>query len=376
MFSLHIDTAKTWRGGQSQVMYTVLGLRGLDHRTALVAHPQGELFRRMSEGADLIPLGPRNEVDLAAAWRLSRVIKRARPDVIQAHDPHAVAMASTALSISSPTPRPTLIATRRIEFPLAHNSFSRWKYSQVDRFIAISAAVRDRLVADGVPAARISIVHEGVDVDRIERLEPASVHAAFFLPTHAPVIGNIGALTAQKGQHDLIEAAALVVREVPDARFVILGEGDLRADLEHQIHRKHLERHVLLGGFRNDAMALLKGFDLFALSSTHEGMCTSLVDAMAASKAAVATAVGGVPEVLADRETGFLVPPRDPRAMAEKIVTLLKDQTLRERFGRAGLARARQHFTVERMVGETLAVYEHEVGTRRAAGTARRPAAG
>jgi glycosyltransferase involved in cell wall biosynthesis len=364
MFSLHIDTAKTWRGGQSQVMYTVRGLRRLDHRTALLAHPQGELFRRMSEGVDLIPLAPRNEVDLAAAWKLSRVLKQMQPDVIQAHDPHAVAMASTALSISSPTPKPSLVATRRIEFPLSRNSFSRWKYSQVDRFIAISAAVRDRLVADGVPGNRVSIVHEGVDVDRIARLQPASVHAAFYLPTHAPVIGNIGALTAQKNQHDLIEAAALVVREVPDARFIILGEGELRSELEQQIHRKHLERHVMLGGFRTDVMALLKGFDVFALSSTHEGMCTSLVDAMAASKAAVATAVGGVPEVLVDGRTGFLVPPHDPHALAQKLVVLLKDAALRDRFGHAGLARARDHFTVERMVERTLAVYTQELGPR------------
>jgi glycosyltransferase involved in cell wall biosynthesis len=357
VFSLHIDTAKTWRGGQSQVMYTVLGLRRLEQRAVLVAHPQGELYRRLSEGIDLIPLASRNEIDLAAAWRLARVLKRSPPDLIQAHDPHAVAMAALALAISAPSPRPPLLATRRIEYPIGRNSFSRWKYSQVERFIAISGAVRDRLVADGIAPLRISVVHEGVDVERIERQAAASVHAAFFLPTHAPIVGNIGALTAQKGQHDLIEAAALVVREVPDARFVILGAGELREALEQQIHRKHLERHVILGGFRTDAMALLKGFDVFALSSTHEGMCTSLVDAMAASKAAVATAVGGVPEVLADGQTGFLVPPHNPPALAEKIVRLLKDDGLRARFAAAALARARAHFTVERMVDETLAVY-------------------
>jgi len=364
MFSLHIDTAKTWRGGQSQVMYTVLGLRRLEQRAVLVAHPHGELFRRLSEGIDLIPLASRNEVDLAAAWRLARILKRSTPEIIQAHDPHAVAMASLALSIAAPAPRPALVATRRIEYPLARNSFSRWKYSLVDRFIAISGAVRDQLVADGIAADRISVVPEGVDVERIERLAPANVHAAFFLPTHSPIIGNIGALTAQKGQHDLVEAAALVVREVPDARFVILGDGELRENLEHQIHRKHLERHVMLGGFRADAMALLKGFDVFALSSTHEGMCTSLVDAMAASKAAVATAVGGVPEVLDDGRTGYLVPPHDPSAMAEKIVRLLRDEALRERFGRAALVRARERFTVERMVDETLAAYAEAVAAR------------
>jgi L-malate glycosyltransferase len=357
VFSLHIDTARTWRGGQSQVRYTVLGLRAIGHRAALVADPQGELFARMSEGMDLIPLAPRNEIDLAAAWRLSRVLKQMRPDVVHAHDPHGVAMAATAMSIAAPQPKPVLVASRRIEFRIAHNSFSRWKYSQVDCFLAISGAVRDRLVADGIPRGKVEVVHEGVDVERVVALPHGNLHAALFLPTHAPVVGNIGALVAQKDQHTLIEAAAIVVKQVPDARFVILGEGELRPQLEEQIKRLHLERHVFLAGFRPDVLELLKDVDVFALSSTHEGMCTSLVDAMAAEKPAVATAVGGVPEVLADGETGFLVPAHDASRLAGRIVHLLKNDALRARMGTAALERARRLFTVERMVEETAAAY-------------------
>ena len=358
LFSLHIDTARTWRGGQGQVMHTVMGLRARRHRTALVAHPGGELYRRMSEGTDLIPLAPRNEIDLAAAWRLSRVLKQLKPDIIHAHDPHGVAMAATALSIASPSPAPRFVASRRIEFRIGHNSFSKWKYSRVDCFVAISEAVRERLIADGIPRDKTTVVHEGVDVDRIAHLPAANVHATFYLPTHAPVVGNVGALVPQKGQHHLIDAATIVVRAVPDARFVICGDGELRPALEEQIKRKHLERHVFLAGFRADVLELLKGFDLFALSSLQEGLCTSLVDAMAASKAAVATRVGGVPEVVADGETGFLVPPRDHDAMADRIITLLKDAGRRTRMGEAGLTRARKLFTVDHMVDGTLATYE------------------
>jgi glycosyltransferase involved in cell wall biosynthesis len=370
MFSLHIDTARTWRGGQSQVLYTVQGLRAIGHRAVLVAHPEGVLLRRMSEGHDLVPLAPRNEIDLAAAWRLSRVIKQLTPAVVHAHDPHGVAMAATALSIASPAPRPALVASRRIEFRIAHNSFSRWKYSQVDCFVANSGAIRDRLVADGIPRQKIVVVNEGVDVERIVRLPAANVHAEFFLPTHAPIVGNVAALVPHKGQQHLIDAAALVVREVPDVRFVIVGDGELRESLEEHIRHKHLERHVFLAGFRADALELTKGFDLFAMSSISEGMCTALVDAMAASKAAVATRAGGIPEVLVDGETGYLVEPRDHRAMAERLVTLLKDERLRRQFGDAALKRARERFTVERMVEGTAAVYERLA----AAGTA--PSAG
>jgi glycosyltransferase involved in cell wall biosynthesis len=364
MFSLHVDTSRVWRGSQSQVMHTVMGLRAQRQRAALVAHPEGELCRRMAEGTDLIPLASHGDIDVSAAWRLSRVIKQLRPDVMHAHDPPALAMAATALSIATPSPAPVLVASHRLDARLDHNSFARWKHGQVDGFIASCEAVRQRLVADGIPREKTTVVHGGVDVERIAHTPAANVHAAFYLPTHAPIVGNIGALVARKGQHHLIDAAAVVVRAVPDARFVIVGDGELMQPLEEHIRRKHLERHVFLAGFRVDVLELLKGFDLYALSSLHEGMCMSLVDAMAASKASVATNVGGVPEVMADGETGFLVPPRDHEAMAEKIILLLKDEKLRLRLGQAAYERAREHFTVDHMVEGTIAIYERLLSAR------------
>jgi glycosyltransferase involved in cell wall biosynthesis len=311
----------------------------------------------MSEGTDLIPLAQTHEVDLAAAWRLSRVIKQLRPDLVHAHDPHAVAMAATALSIASPKPRIPLVAARRLELRMARNSFSRWKYSQVDCFIASIGVIADRLIRDGIRRDRIRVVNEGVDVDRIERMAPANVHAEFYLPTHAPIVGNVASLVPHKGHHVLIEAAALVVKDVPDVRFVIVGDGETRASLEHQIHHHHLERHVFLAGFRVDVLELTKGFDVFAMSSITEGMCTPLVDAMAAGKACVATSVGGIPDVLEEGLTGYLVPPRNPQMLANRLIRLLKNEGLRERMGQAARQRARERFTVEKMVAETAAVY-------------------
>jgi L-malate glycosyltransferase len=371
MFSVHIDTSRTWRGGQWYVMEMVLGLRARGHRALLVAHPEGELFRRMREGHDLIPLAPRGDIDLTAAWRLSRVVKQLVPEVIHAHDPHAVAMTSTALSIASPQPRPLLVATRRVMFRLADNSFSRWKYSEVDCFIASCAAVRDRLITDGIPRSRITIVHEGVDVERLARLPAASVHAEFYLPTGAPVVFNVAALAPHKGQHHLIDAAALVVRDVPDARFVIVGDGELREALEKHVKDKHLERHVFLAGFRVDALELTQACDVFAIASLNEGLCIALIDAMAMGKPAVTTTAGGIPEVMVDGETGYLVPPRDHKAMAERLVFLLKHPAERQRMGAAARARVRDEFTADRMIDATAAVYEEQrAGRRRGADTA------
>lgn len=358
MFSLHIDTARTWRGGQNQVLVTAMGMRSLGHRTVLVAHSEGELRQRAQEGLDLVPLAPRTEMDLSAAWRLARVIRKLGPDIIHAHDPHGVAMAAIALSMSTQAVKPPLVASRRVDFHLRGSALSRWKYRQVDCFICASEAIRLILIGDGVAEERTVTVHEGIDLERVASAPPAHLHQDLWLPHDAPIVGNVAALVAHKGQRHLIEAAALVVRQVPDARFVIAGEGELRTALERQIKEHHLEKHVLLAGFRPDVLSLHKAFDIFVMSSITEGLGTSVLDAMACAKPVVGTTAGGIPEVVVDGETGFLVPPRDHHAMADAIVRLLKDAELRRRLGTAALTRVRERFSAERMVQDTLRVYE------------------
>lgn len=367
MFSVHVDTARTWRGGQNQVLLTVLGLRALGHRAALVAHAEGELRARAAEGLELIALAPKSEMDLAAAWKLARVVKRLRPDLVHAHDPHGVAMASLALSMASLAPRVPLVASRRVDFHLKDNALSRWKHRQVDRFICASDQINAILVRDGVPAELAVTVHEGIDVAHVAAAPVANLHEEFWLPHQAPIVGNVAALVPHKGQRHLVDAAALVVRQVPDAHFVVAGEGELRESLTHHIHERRLEKRVILAGFRPDVLSFHKAFDLFVMSSITEGLGTSILDAMACGKAVVATRAGGIPEVVVDGVTGLLVPPRDDHALADAIVTLLRDPVLRRRMGEAGLARVGELFSAERMVRDTIAVYERVVRAARGA---------
>jgi len=364
VFSIHVDTAKTWRGGQRQVLLTVLGLRERGHRALLVAHPDGELARRASEGHDLIRLAPRSEVDLHAAWKLSRIVRELRPDIVHAHDPHAVAISALALSFMTSGQSPGLFASRRVAFHLKGNAFSRWKYHRVDCFIAASQAIHQMLINDGIDPQRIVTVYEGIDTHRVQAEPAANIHAELWLPTHAPVVGAVAALTQEKGHRYLIDAASLVIREVPDARFVIFGEGDLRPVLERQIKELYLDKHVLLPGFRADILSFVRSFDLFVMSSLAEGLGTSLLDAMALSKATVASDTGGIPEVVAHGETGLLVPPRDHKALAVAIAQLLRDPARRENMGRAGLARVRRLFSADRMVEATLDAYRSRGGVR------------
>ena len=357
MFSVHVDTARTWRGGQNQVLLTVLGLRQRGHRAALVVHPDGELRRRASEGTDLYPLAPRTEMDLRAGWRLSRFLRELEPEVVHAHDAHGIALTALALSLAGALPDTRFVASRRVDFHVRKNAFSRWKHRQVDCFICASGFIQSMLIGDGVPADRTTVVYEGIDVDRVAAATPLDAHAELGLPPHAPVVGNVAALVPHKGQRYLVDAARLVADAVPDVRFLIAGQGELGNTLKRQIARLDLTQHVILTGFRPDVLALHKAFDLFVMSSVTEGLGTSALDAMACGRAIVATRAGGLPEVVDDGETGLLVPVRDAPALAVAIMRLLADRALLKRYGQTALERARQRFTADRMVDETLEVY-------------------
>ncbi len=365
MFSFHIDTSRSWQGAQNQTLLTVLGLRAAGHRAWLAAHPDGELKRHAQEGLELLPISPRSEMDFSSGWRLSRALRQLRPDILHAHDPHAVAMASMAVSMAYPPPCPPIVASRRVAFRIKRNAFSLWKYHQVNLFLCASEVVRQHLIADGIPARLTTTVHDGIDVTHVDAAPPADIHAEFWLPHGCPIVGTVGALVPHKGQRHFVAAAARVVRRVPDARFVIVGEGQERQALEAQITQLKLDKHVILTGWRADVLSLHKAFDVFALSSITEGLGTALLDAMACRRPVVASRTGGIDEAVEDGRTGLLVEPRDEAGLADALVTLLEDDARRARMGDAGRARVEEKFSVDRMIADTLAAYERVLNSTR-----------
>ena len=152
------------------------------------------------------------------------------------------------------------------------------------------------------------------------------------------------------------------------SRFLILGEGELRDALERQIQELGLERHVLLGGFRTDALGLMKSFDLFVMSSVTEGLGSAMLEAMVCRRPVVATRAGGIPEVVVDGETGLLVPPHDEPALADAMVRVLGDPRSPRGLADAGYERVVREFSVERMVERTLEVYRRRLEARDARG--------
>lgn len=358
MRSLHIDTARTWRGGQNQVLLTVNGLAEAGHDAMLLAHESGELRRRAGEGLRFLSFSPRSEFDIQAGWQLAGVLTDRAPDVVHAHDPMAVSLVAMAMQMRGAAPKPLVVASRRVDFHLKRHAFSRWKYGHVDVFIAASRTIAQILEHDGIAADRIEVVHDGVNIGYIDKQPIVDAHAAFWLPHGAPLIGNVAALAPHKGQRHLVDAMRLVVRDMPDARLLIMGDGELRDDLQAQIADLGLERHVTLTGFRADALGLMRSIDLFVMSSVTEGLGSAILEAMACERAIVGTRAGGIPEAIEDDVTGLLVPPRDHEAMAGAIVRLLRDPARRRQMGAAGRARVVSAFSVEALVQGTARVYD------------------
>jgi glycosyltransferase involved in cell wall biosynthesis len=268
---------------------------------------------------------------------LVRILRRLRPRVAHVMDvwPQAVVAARLAR-----VPR-VLVTHHTPELPRRDNPAGR-------AWLALGWALRPEVIYTSAADAERDgrrpshVVPLGIDLERFGSGKPA-------LPNDGPLVGNVARLAPQKDHATLIEAARLV----PEARFAIVGDGELREELERQAQGSS----VRFLGARDDVPDLLASFDVFAFPSLYEGLCVAVIEAQAAGVPVVATPVGGIRETVVDGETGLLVPPRDPPALAAAIRRLLDDRELARRLADEARRRVRERFSERRMVEETLRLY-------------------
>lgn len=352
---LHVDSALEWRGGQNQVFLTARGMASRGHAVTLACRAGGVLEERaLSAGLPVRPVVfGRGDLSLAAALGLARVYRELRPDVIHLHDPHGIGAGLAAARLAGSEAR--IVGTRRVDFRV-RGPLSRWKYGACDRVIAVSRAIATVLEEGGLPPERVRLVYEGVP-DRPPEGGGREALAALGVPEDAPVVGKVAALADHKDHMTFLAAAARVAERLPDARFLIVGDGELRSRVEARVRELGLNGHCVLTGFRTDMDRLIPAFTVFCLSSHMEGLGTSLLDAMCFSRPIVATAAGGIPEAVEDGLTGRVVPVKAPEALAAALVEVLSDPRRQRAMGEAGRRRFEERFTADRMVEETLKVY-------------------
>jgi L-malate glycosyltransferase len=344
---VHVASGREWRGGQRQVwlLARALGRRGIDQ--VVVTGGDSELARRLGSAGVRVR---------SVRWRVGldpRVLPailgelRHRSAILHAHDAHALMLAGICAGLSGLP----LVATRRVTFPLRRKLF----WARAQRLIAISGAVRDALTHDGLTSERIALIPSAVDVPELRASSGPDIRTRFGLPEKGQVAVSLGALTPEKDQSTLLDAAALLVRDLPDLHWVIVGEGPLRSVLQRRMARLGLEERVHLVGQLADPHMALAGADVYVLSSLAEGLGSSVLAAMALDVPVVATRVGGVPELLGSGG-GVLVPAGRPAEFAAAVLRVLSEpgyavsltQAARRELGR---------FTVDTMAEQVLEVY-------------------
>jgi glycosyltransferase involved in cell wall biosynthesis len=272
---------------------------------------------------------------------------RRTPSVLHAHDAHAVTLAGVCAGLTGAP----LVVTRRVDFPLRRRGF----WGRADRVIAISNAVAEVLVRDGIQRERISVVHSGISVDATQAVERLGIRDLLGLAPGALVAANVAALVPHKDHATLLTAAKQLEHRHPDLHWVVAGEGDLRPALESRIRQLGLRDRVHLMGHITSPERLIADADLFVMSSRQEGLGTSVLEAMALGTPVASTAAGGLPEMLG-HGAGLLVPPGDWAALADAVDRMLGDSTLRTDL----IERARAEvlrFTDRRMADEVRSVY-------------------
>lgn len=353
----HVDTERTWRGGQQQVLSLIEGLKAKGHQNFAVVRKGSALAERLAGVCPLFEVDPWGEWDFIAAHRVNRFLKREKIDVVHAHSGHGVALAS----FSTAGTRIPVIATRRVDFHLAKNFLSRWKYRKLRKIVAISEGVKTILLQDGIPPNQITLIPSGIDFKRHQGIQPFSKEE-MGVPPEAKVVGQVAALAPHKDQATFLKAIAILKEKDPRVRAVIVGDGPLRAELEELSIALGINSVVSFFGFREDALRCLASFDVFCLSSQEEGLGTSLLDAMALGVPIVATQVGGIPDVVQDGVTGTLVPPRDPERLAQALHSTLQNTPYNKEQRQKEVARAKG-FDISNTIEKTADLYQQILST-------------
>ena len=313
-------------------------------------------------GVPVVDLGMRGKSDLRAALRLYGLLRRRDIQILHAHMFHANLLASLVGWIANV---PVVIATRHtVEMGGAAREWVNCvTVALCDAMVVVSNQVHEvQLRQPWIDPTKLVVIPNGVPVETATCCSPESTQALrqeWGIDADVLVVGTVARLGPEKGHAYLLEAVAEVLKQVLQTRLLLVGDGPMRSQLEDRAKALGVADSIVFAGLRHDVQTILSLFDLFVLPSLWEGLPMAVLEAMAAGLPVVATAVGGTPEVVVDGVTGLLVPPRDPHALAEAILRLLRDPDLRKRMGGAGRERVAAHFSVEQMVQRTEKLYEH-----------------
>ena len=339
-----------------QVLLLVDGLAARGWRNAIACRG-GSAVEKAARRRDIEThcTGMRNDFDLASVIALRAAIRSSGAGLVHLHTGRATWLGGLAARLA----RVPAISTRRMDRPVPRGWRTRLVYERLVRHVvAISPAVADRLVVGGAPASKISVIASAVDSEALRpRRVRDDVRRELGTPAEQPAILALARLVPRKGIDVLVNALAILARDGLAAELWIAGDGPEEGALKALVSKLGLDGIRFLGR-RTDVADLLGACDVVAVPSRLEGLGVAALEAMAAGRPVVASAVGGLAEAVVHGCTGLLVPPDDPAALANALDQLIRDPALREALGGAGPQRVAEGFSAEQMVDSYVRLYE------------------
>jgi len=351
------------RGGAQMALYRLLAHgdngRFQPHVICLYNGDKVVAWQIRQLGIPVTDLGMNAPWRLDALWRLYRIMRRERPSILHTWMFHANIPGRILGRLAG---IPVIISSERTmgQEGRARRLLNRLSGRLPDRIICVSQQVADFAAQEiGLPPAQLTVIRNGIDMDQFTDLPDQQLaRAAFGLPTQGRIMAAIGRPRPVKGFSYLLEAFAQIAADQPDLYLLFVGDGPDKRPLQAAAQQLPGANGVIFLGDQQGIPRLLAALDLLVLPSLWEGLPNIVLEAMAAGLPVVATAVGGTPELVIDGETGLLVPPHDPAALAQAILTLLRDPDLARRLGENGRQRVANQFTIQQMVQQTEALYQ------------------
>ena len=360
---LYADLEHEWRGGQSQALLTLKGLREQGHQPELLAVKGSPVAERVSAAGITVHRVGRLASRLHAALALRRLIARGGYDVLHLNEPHALTSAWLAKSFR----KVPLFLSRRIGFPLWKNPISRARYAAIDMFLASSETVAQSLIDSGIPSNKITIVNEGVPIPPLfTQGERMNARNHWGIRENEFLFGCVSVFVPEKGQRHLIEALPAVRAVHPEVRLLLPGDGACRASVETLARELNQTDAVIIPGFITNVDQVYAALDGYVFPSEFEGLGTALLVAMAAGLPCISTNRGALREVVDHNRTALVAEPTG-KEFAAAMLKLIGEKSLQKRLGEAGRREIEQRFSAEKMAATTARAYQEVLKKRRTA---------
>jgi glycosyltransferase involved in cell wall biosynthesis len=357
-------------GGERVFAQIINGLSPHKYEIFLSSNPGEQLHQAiLKEEVQFLPLDFSKRLNFYLISRLSRIIKKNEIEIVHGQGTRAEFYARVASKLAGTPKYVSTIAMPVEGFDVGtvrkkiYSLFDRFSERFVDRFLVVSHALRETMIKDhGIPADKIIRIYNGIEVDHYlpqdQNGSRERIRREFDVGEDTTLIGAVGRLVWQKGFEYFVKASPKISTKFSRTKILLVGDGPLRDELEALAAELKMKEHIIFTGFRSDIRDILSAIDVLVVPSLLEGFPMITLEGMAMAKPIIATGIDGIKEQIVDGESGILIPPRDPDAIAEAILQLSTDKKLAQNLGLEGRRRVENEFTVERMVSETEKVYQ------------------